>query len=105
MNVGTYIEGASHTTGSFNATPGIHAGLDETMIDQGALYASKDFYDPVKQRRINWGWARTAGPTNVQSMPREITWHPELQQLVFSPVEEQDSLRGKQIGSFSGKLT
>merc|ERR1712060_661311 len=70
----------------------------------GAFYASKDFFDPVKKRRINWGWARTAGPTNVQTMPREITWHPELQQLVFTAVEEQDSLRAKKIGDFSGTL-
>jgi len=70
----------------------------------GRFYASKDFYDPVKDRRINYGWAQTAGPTNVQTMPREITWHPELQQLVYSPVEEQDTLRTKEIGHFVGHL-
>merc|ERR1712186_95263 len=70
----------------------------------GRFYASKDFYDPVKDRRINYGWAQTAGPTQVQSMPREITWHPELQQLVYSPLEEQDTLRVKEIGRFNGQL-
>jgi len=104
MCVGTYTEGSVKTTGNFTATPGIKAGLTETNIDAGALYASKDFYDPVKKRRINWGWARTAGPTNVQTLPREITWHPQLQQLVYSPAEEQDSLRTNKIGSFSGTL-
>lgn len=104
MCVGTYTEGPANTTGNFTATPGINAGLKETKIDMGRFYASKDFYDPVKDRRINWGWAQTAGPTNVQTMPREITWHPELQQLVYSPVEEQDSLRGKKLGAFSGAL-
>jgi sucrose-6-phosphate hydrolase SacC (GH32 family) len=105
MCVGTYTEGELKTTGNFTATPGIAAGLKETKIDMGRFYASKDFYDPVKDRRINWGWAQTAGPTNVQTMPREITWHPELQQLVYSPVDEQDKLRLKQIGQFSGPLT
>ena len=28
-----------------------------------------------------------------------MTWHPELQQLVHSPVEEQDGLRAAKIGS------
>lgn len=98
MNVGTYTEGPAKTAGKFEATPGIKAGLKETKIDMGAFYASKDFYDPVKDRRINWGWATTAGPTQVQSLPRDITWHPELQQLVYAPAAEQDSLRGKRIG-------
>jgi len=104
MCVGTYTEGAPKTAGKFEATPGIKAGLQETKIDMGRFYASKDFYDPVKDRRINYGWAQTAGPTNVQTMPREITWHPELQQLVYSPVEEQDTLRTKEIGHFVGQL-
>jgi sucrose-6-phosphate hydrolase SacC (GH32 family) len=103
MCVGTYTEGPAKSAGNFTATPGITAGLKETKIDMGRFYASKDFYDPVKNRRINWGWATTAGPTQVQTMPRDITWHPELQQLVYTQVEEQDSLRVKQIGSFSGK--
>merc|ERR1712093_933245 len=103
MCVGTYTEGPAKTTGNFTATPGITAGLKESKIDMGRFYASKDFYDPVKKRRINWGWATIGNaPTQVQSMPREITWHPELQQLVYSHVEEQDSLRTKIIGSFKG---
>jgi len=104
MCVGTYTEGPAKTAGNFTATPGIKAGLKETKIDMGKFYASKDFYDPVKDRRINWGWATTAGPTQVQSLPRDITWHPELQQLVYAPVDEQKSLREKQIGGFTGNL-
>jgi len=62
------------------------------MVDTGDLYASKDFYDPVNKRRINWGWARVP-PSSTQTLPREVTWHPELQQLVFSPLVEQAALR------------
>jgi len=105
MCVGTYTEGPAKTAGKFTATPGIKAGLKETKIDTGRFYASKDFYDPVKNRRINWGWATTAGPTQVQTLPRDITWHPELQQLVYAPVEEQDTLREKVIGQFDGPVT
>ena len=32
-------------------------------------------------------------PSSTQSLPREVTWHPELQQLVFSPLAEQAALR------------
>eukprot|EP01047_Picozoa_sp_COSAG01_P014354 COSAG01_NODE_697_length_14188_cov_41.810348_3_plen_56_part_00 len=41
--------------------------------------ASKDFWDPVKQRRILWGWA-TGGPP--KALPRELTYHPTLRSIV-----------------------
>eukprot|EP01047_Picozoa_sp_COSAG01_P035500 COSAG01_NODE_2730_length_7172_cov_35.156087_1_plen_258_part_00 len=55
------------------------------------------------KRRINWGWAKVAyGPwsdgnpweSSAHTLPREVSWHPELQQLVFAPLEEQAALRG-----------
>jgi len=92
MTMGTYVEGKIGELGAFTATAA------QQLIDADALYASKDFYDPVKKRRINWGWAQVP-PDSTMTMPREVTWHPELQQLVFSPLEEQDSLRGAVIGS------
>lgn len=54
--------------------------------------ASKDFFDPVKGRRILWGWAQVP-PASTQTLPREVTWHPQLNQLVFSPLAEQSHLR------------
>jgi len=96
MNVGTYTPGKPKEVGDFSATPGVPHS--ETIIDADRLYASKDFYDPVKKRRINWGWARVP-PASTQTLPREITWHPELQQLVHSPVEEQTKLRKGVIGT------
>jgi len=98
MQVGTYIAGPPKTNGNWTAL------LPEVKIDAGNFYASKDFYDPVKGRRINWGWA-TVPPASTQTLPREVTWNPELQQLVFSPVEEQDHLRGNTIGSLKQTLT
>lgn len=62
--------------------------------------ASKDLWDPVKQRRINWGWARVP-PASTQTLPREVTYDPDLQQLVTAPVEEQAQLRGDQLADLS----
>lgn len=31
-------------------------GAGQRTVDAGPYYAGKDFYDPVKQRRILWGW-------------------------------------------------
>ena len=94
MQVGTY------TSPTAPKTNGKWVGATEVLIDAGALYASKDFYDPVKKRRINWGWARVP-PSSTQTLPREVTWHPELQQLVYSPLEEQNALRGDVLGKLS----
>ena len=96
MQVGTY------TSPTAPKTNGKWVGATEVMIDSGTMYASKDFFDPVKKRRINWGWARQ-GPSCIssQTLPREVTWHPELQQLVHSPLEEQNALRGDVLGKIS----
>jgi len=47
--------------------------------------------------RINWGWAKVP-PGSTQTLPREITWNPELQILVQSPIVEQKQLRDGVIG-------
>jgi hypothetical protein len=61
------------------------------FYDSSAFYAGKDFWDPVQGRRINWGWAKT--PQGAQTMPRMMNYHPQLQQLVYSPLEETAALR------------
>ena len=38
------------------------------------------------------------------SLAREVTWHPELQQLVFSPLAEQDQLRGASVASVGRRV-
>jgi len=99
MQVGTYREGPRNSTGTWSAVGGVPFEL--VSIDSGVSYAAKDFYDPVKGRRINWGWASTSPAT--MTLPREVTWHPQLQQLIHSPVEEQESLRGKHLGKLSSQ--
>lgn len=90
MQIGTYVDGKPGEVGSWTATPGVP--FDEVRIDHGSYYASKDFWDPVAKRRINWGWATISGGS--QSLPREIRYHAELKQLVYSPVAELASLHG-----------
>ena len=52
--------------GVFTPAPG-PAGK-EALVDAGAFYASKDFYDPVKQRRINFGWAQISCVTIITAV-------------------------------------
>jgi beta-fructofuranosidase len=95
MQVGTYAANSPMMNGSW-------VGAEPQLIDAGfkqgeLFYASKDFFDPVKGRRINWGW-QTGGTDNSNmslTLAREVTWHPALSQLVFSPLDEQDLLRGQ----------
>ena len=69
-------------------------------------------FDPVKKRRINWGWAQGVhagmpsskgelgfGPGSAQTLAREVMWDPAIRQLVSPPVEEQEQLRGEKIAS------
>lgn len=87
----TTMRGA--TVNVTNCTRYSTAQTDEQcqVYDSGAFYAAKDFWDPVRGRRINWGWART--PQGAQTMPREMNYHPQLKQLVYSPLEETAALR------------
>ena len=39
------------------------------------------------------------------SYPIQVTWNPELQQLVFSPLKEQEKLRGDVIGKLNNAST
>ena len=49
----------------------------------------------MKKRRILWGWG--VPPLNAESLPRHVTWNPELRQLCYAPLEEQEQLRGKAL--------
>ncbi|KAJ1700420.1 hypothetical protein LUZ63_000199 [Rhynchospora breviuscula] len=77
------------------------------MYDYGNFYASKTFYDPVKKRRILWGWSNESdtveednikGWAGIQLIPRTVWLDPSGRQLLQWPVEELNSLRGSHIG-------
>lgn len=90
MQVGTYVPGAKGTAGTWT---GLYPAVN---IDVGDFYASKDFFDSAKQRRINWGWAKVP-PASTQTLPRVITWDDDLHMLVYSPLPELEQLHGKQL--------
>uniref|UniRef100_A0A803QKE4 Beta-fructofuranosidase n=2 Tax=Cannabis sativa TaxID=3483 RepID=A0A803QKE4_CANSA len=86
---------------------------DGLRYDYGNFYASKTFYDPVKKRRILWGWANESdaresdvqkGWAGVQAIPRTIVLDPSGKQLLQWPIEEVETLRGKEIEIKNAKL-
>ncbi|GJX27100.1 glycoside hydrolase, family 32 [Tanacetum coccineum] len=77
------------------------AGL---RYDYGNFYASKTFFDPVKKRRILWGWANESstreedvakGWSGIQLIPRMVWLDPSGKQLLQWPIQELEKLRGK----------
>lgn len=67
------------------------------------LYAGKDFYDAKHGRRVYFANV-CAPPARPQSLARVLTFHPELQQLVYAPLAEQSELRVRQTASVNGML-
>ncbi|CAA6660648.1 unnamed protein product [Spirodela intermedia] len=74
--------------------------------DYGNFYASKTFFDPAKNRRILWGWSNESdsrssdvakGWAGVQTIPRSVWLDDGGEQLVQWPVEELETLRGKEV--------
>ncbi|KAJ1692891.1 hypothetical protein LUZ63_009589 [Rhynchospora breviuscula] len=71
--------------------------------DWGIFYASKTFFDPVKQRRILWGWIGETdsekadirkGWASLMSLPRTVLFDVKTKSnLLQWPVEEVDQLR------------
>ena len=88
-------------------------------------YAAKSFADTINSRRIVWAWVRLgeqalealdengqAYPgfhpggcpgigsvmTNTNSMAREVTYDPQLQRLIFFPIQEMSTLRRSVLG-------
>ncbi|KAK2439818.1 acid beta-fructofuranosidase [Trifolium repens] len=73
------------------------------LLDYGRYYASKTFYDPVKKRRILWGWINETdsesddlekGWASLQTIPRTVLFDNKTgTNLLLWPVEEIESLR------------
>uniref|UniRef100_A0A0D9WAT8 beta-fructofuranosidase n=1 Tax=Leersia perrieri TaxID=77586 RepID=A0A0D9WAT8_9ORYZ len=73
-------------------------------IDHGHLYASKTFFDAIKNRRVLWAWVNESdseaddvakGWSGLQSFPRVVWLDESGKQLVQWPVEEIETLRRK----------
>ncbi|XP_027354791.1 beta-fructofuranosidase, soluble isoenzyme I-like [Abrus precatorius] len=72
-------------------------------LDYGRYYASKTFYDQLKQRRVLWGWINESdsessdlkkGWASLQTIPRTVVFDKKTRSNVVQwPVEEVESLR------------
>ncbi|EPS71507.1 hypothetical protein M569_03251, partial [Genlisea aurea] len=98
--IGSY----AHEENEYRPDEGMVDGWNGLRYDYGNFYASKSFYDPVKKRRILWGWANESDSTaddvkkgwaGIQLIPRTILLDPSGKQLLQWPVEEVESLRGR----------
>jgi beta-fructofuranosidase len=85
---------SDNSTGFWSATPGVPSGPQ--LVDIGSYYASKDFFDTKHGRRINWGWLQQS---SVQSLPRVVTYHSVLKQLIWSPLPELEQLRSEALAT------
>ncbi|KAJ3672633.1 hypothetical protein LUZ60_007354 [Juncus effusus] len=83
-----------------NAERDVGIGL---RYDWGIFYASKTFFDPVRQRRILWGWIGETdseksdirkGWASLMSIPRSVLFDIKTESnLLQWPVEEVEKLR------------
>ncbi|OMO82276.1 Glycoside hydrolase, family 32 [Corchorus capsularis] len=85
---------------------GLVDGWAGLRYDYGNFYASKTFFDPVKNRRILWGWANESdskmddvkkGWAGIQLIPRTVLLDPSGKQLVQWPIEEIETLRENKV--------
>ncbi|KAI6696455.1 hypothetical protein NL676_016574 [Syzygium grande] len=88
-------------------------GWSGLRYDYGNLYASKTFFDPVKNRRLMWGWANESdavqsdvqkGWAGIQVIPRKIWLDSNGKQLLQWPIEELETLRGQNVHMSGVKL-
>ncbi|CAB87665.1 Beta-fructofuranosidase, insoluble isoenzyme CWINV6 [Arabidopsis thaliana] len=78
----------------------------DLRYDHGTFYASKAFFDSVKNRRINWGWVIETdskeddfkkGWAGLMTLPREIWMDTSGKKLMQWPIEEINNLRTKSV--------
>ncbi|PWN46735.1 Arabinanase/levansucrase/invertase [Violaceomyces palustris] len=88
-------------------------------LDFGCVYASSTFWDPVKGRRIMWGWVteddlsesyyETQGWSGSMTLPRELFTLPTLDEkgrnlLGIRPIEEVEKLRIGSVHTSYGRV-
>ncbi|XP_024012332.1 beta-fructofuranosidase, insoluble isoenzyme CWINV6 isoform X1 [Eutrema salsugineum] len=100
--IGTY----SSETEEFAADSEFTNTSADLRYDHGTFYASKAFFDSVKNRRINWGWVIETdskeddfqkGWSGLLSLPREIWLDTSGKRLIQWPIEEINNLRTRQV--------
>ncbi|XP_076924099.1 beta-fructofuranosidase, insoluble isoenzyme CWINV6-like [Bidens hawaiensis] len=88
-------------------------GTMDLRYDYGKFYASKSFFDDVKNRRVLWAWVPEAdsreddikkGWAGLQSFPRAVWLDGSGRQLIQWPVEKIESLREGEVKLENKKL-
>ncbi|VVB14176.1 unnamed protein product [Arabis nemorensis] len=96
----------SSETEEFSADSDFTKTNADLRYDYGTFYASKAFFDSVKDRRINWGWVIETdtkdddfqkGWAGLMSLPREIWLDTSGKKLIQWPIEEINNLRTKHV--------
>lgn len=107
--IGTYVPGVQKYIPDTDFT----STNTDLRYDYGKFYASKTFFDSIKNRRILWGWVNESdsseddvrkGWSGLQSFPRQIWLDRSGSQLVQWPVEEINKLHDKQVSIQNKKL-
>jgi len=82
---GDLVDGKPGATGGSGATVGswTQKGVPQNIALTSATHSAKDFWDPVKRRRIFWAWAKIG--SGAQTVPRELTFDARSHQLRFTP--------------------
>lgn len=98
--MGVYSGGEPGTPGVWSSSPAGYVPVDRGQSWGGfaAVYAGKPMWDGKNGRRLYFGNI-CAPPSRPQTLPREVTYHPALDQLVWSPLTEQAQLRGRVLAS------
>ncbi|OMO70799.1 Glycoside hydrolase, family 32 [Corchorus capsularis] len=102
-----------YTIGSYDITKDVYSpdkGSVESDLglryDYGKFYASKTFFDSVKNRRILWGWINESssqaddikkGWAGVQAIPRKIWLGKSGKQLIQWPIVEIEKQRENHV--------
>ncbi|PWA50117.1 glycoside hydrolase, family 32 [Artemisia annua] len=110
-----------YTIGSYDAdkekfvpdNKGLTGSRSDLRYDYGKFYASKTFFDSVKNRRILWGWINESdsstddikkGWAGIQSIPRQVYLSTTGTQVLQWPIKETENLRQKHVTYSSKKL-
>ena len=111
VEIGWWREGKRGEVGAWTGLNGDgRSGSGYQAMDRGFAYAAKDVEGAPGGLRVSIAWARL-NPSqqgqqlnnDVQTVARQVTYHPTLQQLLFYPVPALDSLRGPLLGSARGQ--
>ncbi|KAI3728140.1 hypothetical protein L6452_16770 [Arctium lappa] len=95
-----------------NYVPENELTLNTSRFDYGKYYASKSFFDPVKERRILIAWVTESdseadfevkGWAGLQSFPRSLWLDQNQKQLIQWPIEEIETLHENEEVRFQDK--